>query len=85
MLETVEPDPNVGSRGSTNERLLCECEDGPFGWSLRIRTMASQCSRSVVALTWRGPESCVYQANDGDAMPGLLRRTEEFKPMTTHK
>ena len=44
-----------------------------------------QCSRSVVALTWCGPESCVYQANDGDAMPGLLRRTEEFKPMTTHK
>ena len=44
-----------------------------------------QCSRSVVALTWRGLESCVYQANDGDAMPGLLRRTEEFKPMTTHK
>ena len=44
-----------------------------------------QCSRNVMALTWCGPESCVYQANDGDAMPGLLRRTEEFKPMTTHK
>ena len=44
-----------------------------------------QCSKNVVALTWCGPENCVYQANDGDAMPGLLRRTEEFKPMTTHK
>ena len=25
-----------------------------------------QCSRSVVALTWCGPEICVYQPNDGE-------------------
>ena len=43
------------------------------------------CSMNVMTLTWCGSENCVYQANDGDAMPGLLRRTEEFKPMTTHK
>ena len=53
--------------------------------SVGPREWRPQCSRSVVTLTWCGPESCVYQANDGDAMPGLLCRTEEFKPMTTHK
>ena len=58
------------------EHLVGPCESGL--WHL-------PCSGSVTALTWYRPESCVYLANDGDAMPGLLRVTEEFKLMTTHK
>ena len=56
MLETVELDSNVGSRGPTNEKLLCECEDGPFGWSLRARTVASPMFQECggLDLAWAG-------------------------------
>ena len=56
MLKTVEPDSNVGSSGSTNEILLCEYEDGPFGWSLRVRTVASPMFQECggLDLAWAG-------------------------------